>query len=151
MGISSGNDKSGTEMPCPPAPQWPAFYNSLLIAHSAMNSSINEPNNDVNTSVIHPSVNWDIILGTRLQHIEPSGKYINHFLCCYGQIADEKLWKEEGSIWVCDLKMVLVAGNWVTSQIIFMSGSKNHRGNRARLELQGPSPVDHAPQWSSAN
>lgn len=77
MGSRSGNkDKAGDRMyPRKLPPLWPASYNHCLVTHS-VNSSINAPDAEVNTLMIHPPVNRATILGTSLRHVSLWGNIV---------------------------------------------------------------------------
>lgn len=76
MGSRGGNkDKAGDRMYPESCPQWPASYNHLLVTHS-VNSSINAPDDEVNTLMMHPPVNRATILGTSLRHVSLWGNIV---------------------------------------------------------------------------
>lgn len=63
---------------------------------------------------------------------EPFEDYINHYSCCYGQIADKKQLK--GKTVYLGLQFGDgISNRGVASHIILQSGSRKPRGNWARL------------------
>lgn len=72
---SRNKDKAGDRMYPEGFPQWPTSSNHLLVTHS-VNSSINAPDDEVNSLMIHPPVSRATILGTSLRHVSLWGNRV---------------------------------------------------------------------------